>query len=55
MTSDYLEAYPEAAVLTLNRSVKKYTLQYMGQGSQEWTKQNLWKTAFKKSEVIWSA
>ena len=27
----------------------------MGQGIQEWTKQNLWKTAFKKFEVIWSA
>ena len=23
----------------------------LGQGIQEWTKQNLWKTAFKKSEV----
>ena len=23
--------------------------------SQEWTKQNLWKTAFKKFELIWSA
>ena len=22
---------------------------------QEWTKQNLWKTVFKKLEVIWSA
>ena len=27
----------------------------MGQGIQEWTKWNLWKTAFKKFEVIWSA
>ena len=27
----------------------------MGQGSQEWGKENLWKTAFKKFEVIWSA
>ena len=27
----------------------------MGQGIQEWTKTNLWKTAFKKFEVIWSA
>ena len=27
----------------------------MGQGIQEWTKQNLWKAAFKKFEVIWSA
>ena len=24
----------------------------MGQGIQEWTKKYLWKTAFKKSEVI---
>ena len=28
---------------------------YMGQGIQEWTKEKLWKTAFKKFEVIWSA
>ena len=27
----------------------------MGQGIQEWTKQNLWKTAFEKFEVMWSA
>ena len=27
----------------------------MGQGIQEWTKSNLWKTAFKKIEAIWSA
>ena len=27
----------------------------MGQSIQEWTKWNLWKTAFKKFEVIWSA
>ena len=27
---------------------------YMGQGIQ-WTKENLWKTAFKKIEVIWYA
>ena len=26
----------------------------MGQSIQEWTKKNLWKTAFKKFEVIWS-
>ena len=26
----------------------------MGQSIQEWTKQNLWKKAFKKFEVIWS-
>ena len=26
----------------------------MGQGIQEWTKETLWKTAFK-IEVIWSA
>ena len=24
----------------------------MGQSIQEWTKQNLWKTAFKKFEVL---
>ena len=27
----------------------------MGQIIQEWSKQNLWKTAFKKFELIWSA
>ena len=27
----------------------------MGQSIQEWNKSNLWKTAFKKFEVIWSA
>ena len=26
-----------------------------GQGIQEWTNQNLHKTAFKKFEVMWSA
>ena len=26
----------------------------MGQSTQEWAKQNLWKTAFKKFEEIWS-
>ena len=28
---------------------------HMGQSIQEWTKCNLWKTTFKKIEVIWSA
>ena len=28
---------------------------YLRQCIQEWTKQNLWKTAFKKSEGVWSA
>ena len=27
----------------------------MGQITQEWTKEKLWKTAFKKFQVIWSA
>ena len=27
----------------------------MGQSIQEWTKENLWKTAFQKFEVIWPA
>ena len=27
----------------------------MGRGTQEWIKENLWKTGFKKFEVIWSA
>ena len=38
-------------LLTLNTLM----LLQMGQGIQEWTKQNLWKTFFKKFEVIWSA
>ena len=28
---------------------------HMGQGIEECTKSNLWKTAFKKFEVVWSA
>ena len=28
---------------------------YVGQGIQEWINKNLWKTAFKKFEVIWPA
>ena len=28
---------------------------HMRQSIQEWTKFNLWETAFKKFEVIWSA
>ena len=28
---------------------------YLRQSFQEWTKQNLWKTAFKKFQAIWSA
>ena len=28
---------------------------HMRQSIQEWTKLNLWETAFKKFEVIWSA
>ena len=28
---------------------------HLEQSIQEWTKQNLWKTAFKKYEGIWSA
>ena len=30
-------------------------LLYMGQITQEWTKKNLWKTAFKLFEGAWSA
>ena len=30
-------------------------LRYMRQSIQEWTKFNLWKTAFKKFEEIWTA
>ena len=32
-----------------------FIYKYMGQIIQEWTKKNLWETAFKKFEVIWSA
>ena len=28
---------------------------YLGQSIQEWTKENLWQTAFKKFEGVWSA
>ena len=28
---------------------------YLGQSIQEWAKWNLWKTAFKKFEMVWSA
>ena len=34
-----------------NSSVKFH----VGQSIQEWTKLNLWKTTFKRAEVIWSA
>ena len=30
-------------------------LEKMGQSIQEWTKQDLWKTVFKKFEGMWSA
>ena len=36
----------------MGETVFKY---YMGQSIQEWTKENLWKTALKKFEVTWSA
>ena len=29
-------------------------LEEMGQSIQKWTKLNMWKTAFKKFEVLWS-
>ena len=35
-------------------AVKKM-LAYMGESIQEWTKQNLWKAAFKSFEGVWSA
>ena len=37
--------------LAINASVRLY----IGQSIQEWTKWNLWKTAFKKYKRIWSA
>ena len=32
-----------------------YRKDHLGQSIQEWTKWNLWNTAFKKFEVIWSS
>ena len=32
--------------------ILKLSEQYMGQGIQEWTKQNLWKAAFKKFTIL---
>ena len=32
-----------------------YHYHYMKQSIQEWTKVNLWKTAFKKFGGVWSA
>ena len=36
-------------------ALTRYATAYFGQSIQEWIKQNLWKTVFKKYEVIWSA
>ena len=33
----------------------KTAMLHMKQSIQEWTKQNLWKTAFKKFKGVWSA
>ena len=41
--------------LLLCSFLSKLRSKYMRQCIQEWTKQNLRKTAFKKVEVIWSA
>ena len=35
--------------------LKHFHLTNMVQSIQEWTKWNLWRTAFKKFEVMWSA
>ena len=35
--------------------IKKNHGKEMGKSIQEWTKQNLWKTEFKKFEGVWSA
>ena len=34
---------------------RRKMLAYMGESIQEWTKQNLWKAAFKSFEGVWSA
>ena len=34
---------------------KRKKRDYMGQSIQEWAMKNLWKTALKKFEVIWSS
>ena len=36
-------------------SLNNLSIRHMGQSIQKWTKQNLWKTAFKKSEMLWPA
>ena len=33
----------------------KFQGEHLGQSIQGWTKQNIWKTTFKKFEGIWSA
>ena len=48
-----LESYYNS-VKTETCSADKLVGFYMGQGIQEWTKQNFWKTAFKKLKVIGS-
>ena len=39
----------------LTKKIFFYFCAYLGQGIHEWTEKTLWKTAFKKFEVIWSA
>ena len=41
-------------ILTWMTDCLNYCNSYMDQGIQEWTKQNLWKTAFKKFYLVHS-
>ena len=47
MYKDIFCAYKKAVVC--------FAEEQIGQSIQEWTKQILWKTAFKKFEGMWSA
>ena len=42
-------------ILTVFLRFEKINIFHMGQSTQEWTKKNLQKTAFKKIEGIWPA
>ena len=41
-------------ILTWMTDCLSFCNSYMDQGIQEWTKQNLWKTAFKKFYLVHS-
>ena len=39
-------------MLSFDRTMNLHNESHLSQGIQEWTKQNLWKTAFKNFEVM---